>query len=352
MPGNPSPIPSPKGTPRTLRRRTSPSNPSPRGGGEVRHVAIIDVGKTNSKVSLVDADDAAVLAFRTQANATKTNGPYMHLDASGIWDFICEALSSLNRETAIDAIAITAHGSAGAFLNGEPEGDGLALLILDYEFPGPDELTAEYNSARPDFSESLSPRLPAGLNLGAQIFWQERRFAEAVERARHLRQLPAILGVAAQRNRRDRDVLVRRAFRHVESAKAQLVEHGGEPRLGAKIPGAAPAGVRPARARAAGARDEARAWRGRWRPLRHPRFQRLPASACEGTEAALCGRLDRHLGDPLRGRRRHRKARSGARHARECQRARRSRRMRALHGRARVRNLDGRCPAPRQPKQS
>ena len=32
---------------------------------------------------------------------------------------------------------------------------------------------------RPPFSETLSPRLPGGLNLGAQIFWQERRFPDA-----------------------------------------------------------------------------------------------------------------------------------------------------------------------------
>ena len=106
---------------------TPPLTPPPQGGGELRHVAIIDVGKTNSKVSLVGADDAAVLAFRTHANATKTDGPYPHLDAAGIWDFVCDALSSLNREAAIDAIAITAHGSAGAFLSGDPEGDGLTM---------------------------------------------------------------------------------------------------------------------------------------------------------------------------------------------------------------------------------
>ena len=106
----------------------------------------------------------------------------------------------------------------------DPDGDGLSLPILDYEYPGPDELAAEYDRVRPDFSESLSPRLPGGLNLGAQIFWQERRFPKAFEAAAALRQLSAILGVAALRRRRDGDVLDGRAFRHVESARAHLVE--------------------------------------------------------------------------------------------------------------------------------
>jgi len=149
-----------------------------------RHVAIIDIGKTNSKVSLVAADNARELALRTHANVTKTNGPYLHLDAAGIWDFLCDALSSLNREAPIDAITITAHGSAGAFIAGDPESEGLTLPILDYEFLGPDELAAEYDAIRPPFSETLSPRLPGGLNLGAQMFWQERRFSEKTAAAR------------------------------------------------------------------------------------------------------------------------------------------------------------------------
>ncbi len=147
------------------------------------HVAIIDVGKTNAKVALVDAEDATELALRTASNPGRSDGPYPHLDVARLWDFICESLSSLNREAPIGAISITAHGSAGAFISGDPDGDGLVLPILDYEFSGPDELSADYDRVRPDFSETLSPRLPGGLNLGAQIFWQERKFPDAFERA-------------------------------------------------------------------------------------------------------------------------------------------------------------------------
>jgi sugar (pentulose or hexulose) kinase len=154
----------------------SPPTTSRQTSAAYRHVAIIDIGKTNSKIALVGADDGSELGLRTHANATKTDGPYPHLDAGGIWEFLCDALSALNREAPIDAIAITAHGSAGAFIAGDPEGDGLTLPILDYEFSGPDELAFEYAAVRPSFSETLSPALPAGLNLGAQIFWQERRF--------------------------------------------------------------------------------------------------------------------------------------------------------------------------------
>ena len=145
---------------------------------------MIDVGKTNAKAVLVDAESGAETGLRTIPTVVRRDGPYPHFDVALTWDFVCDALAGLRREGAIDAISITAHGSAGAFLTGEADGDGLALPILDYEHPGPDELAADYDDIRPDFSETCSPRLPAGLNLGAQIFWQERRFPGRARAAR------------------------------------------------------------------------------------------------------------------------------------------------------------------------
>ena len=147
---------------------------------ELRFLAVIDTGKTNAKVSLVSAADGGEIARRSAPTVVRNDGPYAHFDITRSWDFICGALAELDREQRIDAISITAHGSAGAFIHPAAEGDGLALPILDYEFPGPDEFYADYDAARPDFSETFSPRLPAGLNLGAQIFWQERRFPEMI----------------------------------------------------------------------------------------------------------------------------------------------------------------------------
>jgi sugar (pentulose or hexulose) kinase len=54
----------------------------------------------------------------------------------------------------------------------------LALPVLDYEFEGPDQYRDEYNDIRPNFSQSGSPRMDSGLNLGAQLFWQSKNFPE------------------------------------------------------------------------------------------------------------------------------------------------------------------------------
>ncbi len=252
-----------------------------------RHVAIIDVGKTNAKVSLVDASEAVERALRTTADPGRSDGPYPHLDVARIWDFISDSLASLNREAPIDAIAITAHGSAGAFINadppappnplrrgGGPEGDGLLLPILDYEYPGPDELHAEYARVRPGFSETLSPRLPGGLNLGAQIFWQERRFPKQFEAAAAYVNYPQywawrLSGVAAT------EMCSMGAHSDMWNPRAliwsSLVKRLGWEKKLAPLRSAFDrlGPIRP------DARQGARARSGDRRPLRHPRFRAL-----------------------------------------------------------------------------
>ncbi len=299
---------------------------------ELRHVAIIDIGKTNAKVSLVDAKEATEHALRTIANPALTDGPYPHLDVARIWNFISDSLAGLNREAPIDAISITGHGSAGSFIDGNPEVDGLTLPILDYEYSGPDELADEYDRARPDFTETLSPRLPGGLNLGAQIFWQERRFPKEFDAATAYVNYPQywawrLSGIAATEMcsmGAHSDMWNPRALTWSSLVTRRRWEKKLAPlrpafdALGPVTPALAKRlGLNPATAVHCGIHD----------------FERLASSASEGAQTALRCRLDRHLGDPLCGRRRHRSSRSGARHARQCQRLRRSDRLRSLHGR-------------------
>ena len=141
-----------------------------------RHVAVIDIGKTNAKVALVDLAEMREIAMRTRPNSVLRDGPYPHFDVEALWDFILDGIAAIQREHPVDAIAVTTHGATAALLDGQ---GNLALPVLDYEHTGPDTLAAEYAAIRPSFEETGSPRLPAGLNVGAQIFWQARTFPRA-----------------------------------------------------------------------------------------------------------------------------------------------------------------------------
>lgn len=132
------------------------------------HIAVIDIGKTNAKLALVDLPAQAEIAVITHPNRVVATGPYPHFDTEAIWAFLKTALAQMQASHRIGGISITTHGACAAWL----AADGtLATPVLDYEHPGPDALRDAYNTLRPPFSETGSPALPHGLNLGAQFHW-------------------------------------------------------------------------------------------------------------------------------------------------------------------------------------
>ena len=133
------------------------------------HVAVIDIGKTNAKLALVDRESLTEIAVITRPNTVLPGPPWPHFDVEGHWSFLLEGLRDFHAAHGIEAISVTTHGACAALLDRD---GALAAPILDYEFAGPDELSEEYTKIRPPFSETGSPRLIGGLNIGAQLFWQ------------------------------------------------------------------------------------------------------------------------------------------------------------------------------------
>ncbi|WP_353473961.1 FGGY-family carbohydrate kinase [Salipiger sp. H15] len=141
---------------------TPPPRPNP------RHVAVWDIGKTNAKIAVVDMSTMTEIGVRTRPKAVLRDGAYPHYDIDGLWEFLMEGLAALQAEHGIDAISITTHGASVVLLDGAGE---LACPVLDYEHDGPDRLAATYDAIRPEFALTGSPRLPMGLNVGAQLHW-------------------------------------------------------------------------------------------------------------------------------------------------------------------------------------
>ncbi|MBV7396871.1 FGGY-family carbohydrate kinase [Mameliella sediminis] len=133
-----------------------------------RHVAVIDIGKTNAKLALVNLADLSEIAVVTRPNTVLPGPPYPHFDVDGHWAFLLDALARFHTDHGIDAISITTHGACAALLDKQ---GNLATPILDYEFEGPDDVAADYDTIRPSFDETGSPKLAGGLNVGAQLHW-------------------------------------------------------------------------------------------------------------------------------------------------------------------------------------
>lgn len=148
----------------------------------MRRIAVLDIGKTNAKVLVVDLATGAEEVLARTPNAVVRDGPYPHHDMEMLWRFALSGLK-LAAERGVDAVSITTHGAACVLVD---QSGGLSLPMLDYEHVGPDALAAEYDAVRPGFAETGSPRLPVGLNVGAQVFWLSRSFPAEFAKVHHV----------------------------------------------------------------------------------------------------------------------------------------------------------------------
>ncbi len=130
-------------------------------------IAIVDIGKTRSKLTLW-ARGGKLLAQFDHANAIGAQKP-RQLDLRGAGDWLKGALGEAAGLARIDAIVPVGHGAAGVLMAGETP-----LCALDYEAAPPREIAKAYDVLRDPFEATLSPRLADGLNLGVQLFWLER----------------------------------------------------------------------------------------------------------------------------------------------------------------------------------
>ena len=134
-----------------------------------RHIAVIDIGKTNAKLALVDQTSLQEIDVVTRPNTVQPGPPWPYFDVDGHWQFLLDGLRDFHARHGIHGISITTHGACVALLDQNGE---LVAPILDYEHNGPDSVSEDYDTIRPDFAETGSPRLPMGLNIGAQLHWQ------------------------------------------------------------------------------------------------------------------------------------------------------------------------------------
>lgn len=142
-------------------------------------IAILDVGKTNAKVTLVAG--GRVVEQRRQHNEPHPPPPYLHLANDRIWDWALGQLTELSRQARIMDIVPVAHGASVAAI----DDGGLVLPMLDYEQEISD-FDEEYETLARDFAATACPRLPCGHNTGRQLFWLQRKFPEAFARTKSI----------------------------------------------------------------------------------------------------------------------------------------------------------------------
>ena len=146
---------------------------------------VIDIGKSNAKLLLLDAS-GSVVERHSRANASVPSPlGYAALDVHGLQAWMQDTLRrSAHAQRCAHVIAST-HGAALVAL---AEG-ALAWEPLDYEFedvalPGPAQTA--FQAADAGFAQTLSPELPAGLNAARQLHWLQTSHAQAWHSTRTL----------------------------------------------------------------------------------------------------------------------------------------------------------------------
>ena len=152
-------------------------------------IAVLDIGKTNIKLVVFDRA-GNVLWEKSQPNRPVQSGLYPHADVEKILTFLLEALRDAASRFTLDVLIPATHGATGALIDAH----GLVLPVMDYEFAGLNDIEARYKAIRPAFSETFSPHLPTGLNLGRQIAYQAWHYPQLYANATHFLTYPQYWG--------------------------------------------------------------------------------------------------------------------------------------------------------------
>ena len=151
---------------------------------------VIDIGKTHVKLHVLDGAFASVFS-KQMKNVVELKGGYPSINVTAIWQWLVDGIKEVTKSYTISAISITTHGATAALINSNADNsDGLVLPILDYEYQDITVATAEYVDIRPKFSETYSPDLPGGLNIGRQLYWLKKEFPEQFSSATDILMYP------------------------------------------------------------------------------------------------------------------------------------------------------------------
>ena len=156
-------------------------------------VVVFDVGKTNVKLTAFASAPgrngaAEVVAAHSVPAPGLAGPPYDRLDTDAMWAFLMDGLQRIAALGLVSDIVTTAHGCSIAVVTDDPDGPGggLALPMMDYEWPGVHAEDERYGAIRPPFAVTGSPSLPDGQNSGRQLHYLLRRHPEGFASAAHV----------------------------------------------------------------------------------------------------------------------------------------------------------------------
>ena len=147
---------------------------------------VLDIGKTNVKLTFVDSSNNKTIKFFT----TKQKNIYRHgikiLNSNSIFEWALKKITYIGKKHNLDKFVCTAHGTSIALISYDNK-ELLACTDYEYKF---DKLFNNYKKIAPKFSESFSPFLENGLNIGQQIYYLYKRKQKLIKETKYILNYP------------------------------------------------------------------------------------------------------------------------------------------------------------------
>ncbi len=134
-------------------------------------IVVLDVGKTNAKLILLDLIGGAVIWAGERPSPAIKADPVDQLDVHGIEAWVVDRLAELPEPERIGTIVPVAHGAAAVLLDAAGE----VVSAPDYEDERQAVVADDYAALRDPFSATFSPDIPPALNVGRQFFYLQTR---------------------------------------------------------------------------------------------------------------------------------------------------------------------------------
>ncbi|MGA0715231.1 MAG: hypothetical protein ACO3OO_08190, partial [Gemmobacter sp.] len=102
-------------------------------------IAVLDVGKSNVKLSACDAAGRVCETLATP-NPSRPGPPWRHTDLRALNLWVLETLADLGRRHPLGRFIATGYGSGAVLVGEDPDagGDGAVLPMIVYEQPLPE----------------------------------------------------------------------------------------------------------------------------------------------------------------------------------------------------------------------
>ena len=146
---------------------------------------VLDIGKTNVKLIFFNKNNKVVKSYNTKQKPSKKFGIKV-LNSAEIYNWTMQKIKSMEKKSRLDKFVCTAHACSIALIDHE---DQELVACTDYEFPY-HKYIKEYQKIVPSFTESYTPLLENGLNIGIQLYYLNQKNPDLIKKTKYFLNYP------------------------------------------------------------------------------------------------------------------------------------------------------------------